>query len=61
MRDHPNHEVFVLAGMWGVKLSNEKVRQNMEKSFQKGFGEKIFYADRIEKQPDQEFLTWFIW
>ena len=61
MRDHPNHGVFVLGGMWGVKLSNEKVRQNMEKSFHKGFGEKIFFADRIEKQPDQEFLTWFIW
>ena len=61
MRDHPNHGVFVLGGMWGVKLNNEKIRQNMEKSFHKGFGEKIFYANRYGKQPDQEFLSWFVW
>ena len=61
MRDHPNHGVFVLGGMWGVKLNNEKNRQNMEKSFHEGFGAKIFYANRYGKQPDQEFLSRFIW
>ena len=61
MRDHPNHGVFVLGGMWGVKLINEKIRQFMEKSFDEGFDAKIFYANRYGKQPDQDFLSRFIW
>ena len=58
MRDHPGHRFGrFLAGMFGTKLTNETTRQNWKKSFNKGFKDRILFADRSLYSPDQQFLN----
>jgi len=56
MRDHPLHGTTILGGAWGTKLQNPNVREEWRKSWAKGMTDKIFWAKRTDKGPDQVFL-----
>lgn len=60
MRDHPHHDVTVLGGMWGAKLT-PYIRSRMRQSFGTIFKSKIFFANRYIREPDQELLRDYIW
>jgi hypothetical protein len=56
MRDHPQHDTTILGSGWGTKLHNPNVREEWKKSWSNGMKNKIFWAKRTEKGPDQVFL-----
>ena len=60
MRDHPYHNVPILGGMWGIKLTPD-MRFNMEQAFTDMFGSDIFYKNRDLRGPDQDLLGKYIW
>ena len=61
MRDHPKHNVPMMGGMWGVRLSSSKIRQKLHQSFMRLFKSKLFYADNNLKGPDQYILAKYIY
>ena len=60
MRDHPKHNVPMMGGMWGVRLSSSKIRQKLHQSFMKLFKSKLFYVDNNRIGPDQYILAKYI-
>ena len=68
MRDHPQHNIEVPAGMWGVKLRKEHIRNIYEASFSKMVstisrkrGYSMAFAPRGKLNPDQIALKYFLW
>ena len=61
MRDHPHHDIEILGGLWGIKLT-PNMRSLMNKTFETIFKKyPRFYADRTENQHDQKLLQKYIW
>ena len=61
MRDHPKHDVTVLAGMWGVKLT-PYMRLRLNQTFSHIFQEEMFFANRYKYiYADQDLLRNDIW
>ena len=60
MRDHPAHDEVILAGLWGTKLSNEKIRAQWKETWIAAHEDKIFWARRDSYGPDQIFLLKYI-
>ena len=60
MRDNPYHNVPILGGMWGIKLTPD-MRLNMEQAFTEIIDSDIFYKSRDLSGPDQDLLGKFIW
>ena len=60
MRDHPNHDIQMLGGTWGVKRT-KKVRQELLTSLKKMLKDPKFYATRQKAGPDQQILKKYIW
>lgn len=68
MRDHPQHNIEVPAGMWGVKLRKEHIRNLYEASFGKLLssisskrGYLLAFAPRARLNPDQIALKHLFW
>ena len=60
MRDHPQHNVPILGGLWGVKLT-PNIRHRIHQSFEKIFKSSMFYNGQNHKGSDQDLLEKFIW
>jgi len=60
MRDHPSHGTPILGCGWGCKLT-DTVRLQWKTTWQKGFKDKIVWADRKSWGPDQKFLSRHVW
>ena len=58
IRDHPNHDQPILAGLWGTKLSNDLIRNKWRESWKNGFlNEKLLMFSKPDSYgPDQTFL-----
>jgi hypothetical protein len=61
MRDHPQHDIQILGGTWGIKLVKPEIRQKMSLSIRKMFGKDEFYASREHSGPDQKILKRIVW
>jgi len=61
MRDHPQHDIQILGGTWGIKLVKPEIRQKMSLSIRKMFGKDEFYASREHSGPDQKILKHIVW
>jgi len=61
MRDHRQHDVPVLGGMWGARLHNATYREPWIKSWKAIFEDRNSNASRKEKGPDQTLLARHIW
>lgn len=61
MRDHPNHDVPILGGLWGLKMTSD-MKSQMKTSFDQMFKHSTnLYGKRTESQHDQIALRKFIW
>ena len=63
MRDHPQHNVPMLGGLWGVQMSR---RGQMWREIWKGIWTNIIadplsHSDRGSKGPDQTLLSRYVW
>ena len=61
MRDHPQHDVPILGGTWGIKLEKNKIRQKIKMSIEAMKKNPIFYASRSKAGPDQDALRRYVW
>ena len=61
MRDHPQHEVPILGGTWGIKLLKPEIREKMSSSIWTMFRKDLFYASRDRSGPDQQLLRRIVW
>ena len=60
MRDNIHHDVPILGGTWGIKLTSN-MRSKMDQSFVKMFGSDIFFTSHDKRGPDQDLLGKYIW
>ena len=60
MRDNPVHNMPIMGGMWGIKLTPD-IRSKLEHSFMDMFRSPIFYKSHKLKGPDQDIIRKFIW
>ena len=56
MRDHPDHNATILAGMWGVKLQSPEIREIFAKTWSDAMKDPVMWAERTESFSDQIFL-----
>ena len=56
MRDHPAHDLGLLGGMWGAKLTSPRMRRYWEAAFKKMFANRGSYAQRKIGGVDQDML-----
>ena len=61
MRDHVQHNIPIMGGMWGAKLHRTQIREKFEKTFSKLSHSNHFYAPQNERSHDQEALRLFVW
>ena len=59
MRDHPGHHITVLAGMWGIKLNQNSVREAWKTSWDKAMNEPLMKANATYG-ADQRFLRKYV-
>ena len=59
MRDHPGHWTPILGGGWGCKMT-DVTRFQWKNAWSKGFADKLLWADRSKRGPDQTFLTKYV-
>ena len=60
MRDHPHHDRKFLAGMWGVKLNQQSIREKWSTIWVKSFDESfkfLLWSNRNNGEHDQNFLA----
>ena len=61
MRDHFYHTEPMMGGMWGVKLTERKVRDQCEEAWARASKDtKLFRAGRKTKGPDQNMLGKYV-
>ena len=61
MRDHPHHDIEILGGLWGMKMT-PKMRLLMNKTFETIFtSSTAFYGSRTQSNHDQILLQKYIW
>ena len=56
MRDHPAHFTEILGGGWGAKINQTEIRQKWKTSWKSILKDKLAFAKRSEKGPDQTIL-----
>ena len=61
MRDHPAHFTEMLGAGWGARIDQPNIRHKWVRSWEKIFKDKINYAGRSEKGPDQTILQRYVW
>ena len=63
MRDHPAHNTPLLGASWGARLDTEEpnVRHKWARAWTKILGDKLAWAARGEKGPDQTVLQRHVW
>ena len=61
MRDNPAHFTEILGGGWGAKMDQTEIRQTWKKSWEKILKDKLAFANRSEKIPDQSILKKYVW
>jgi hypothetical protein len=61
IRDHPNHDIPMMGGIWGAKLTRKTVRNSFSKSMKALFRSELFNASQEERSHDQAALQRFIW
>ena len=61
MRDHPFHNAKILAGMWGIKLTNPPIRRAYINSFKKLLKDPLVVSQREKYDPDQTALAKYFW
>ena len=61
MRDHPQHRTPLLGGTWGARITEPGVRREWKKSWEKMLGDKLAFAPRSAKGPDQDLLKFYVW
>ena len=57
MRDHPAHDIGILGGTWGAKLTDPDVRKAWNLSFRNIFGNKRAHESRTKPGADQYLLN----
>ena len=61
MRDHPQHDVAILGGMWGIKLTDE-TRLLIKQAFDRMFLTSTnLLGSRTQPQHDQIVLKNYVW
>ena len=61
MRDHPAHDIGILGGTWGAKLTDPEVRKSWNLSFKNIFGNKKARDSRTRPGADQYLLNRYAW
>ena len=61
MRDHPKHNVPLLGGGWGARLTVETEREQWENVWKEILWDSDLYATKQQKGPDQNILTNYVW
>ena len=63
MRDHPAHNTPLLGASWGARLDTEEqnVRHKWARAWDKILADKLAWAPRAEKGPDQTVLQRHVW
>ena len=62
MRDHPGHDMPILAGMWGVKLSSPQMRKALQAVFyQMLHADSAYWRGQIISSRDQALLERYLW
>ena len=61
MRDHPQHRTPLLGAAWGARITEPGVRREWKKSWEKMLGDKLAFAPRSAKGPDQDLLKFYVW
>ena len=63
MRDHPAHNTPLLGASWGARLDTEEqnVRHKWARAWDKILTDKLAWAPRGEKGPDQTVLQRHVW
>ena len=61
MRDHPWHNVPLMAGGWGARLTEDAYRENWKNAWVEILEDGDTFADKEEKGEDQEILTNQVW
>jgi hypothetical protein len=57
MRDNPAHDIGMLAGTWGAKVSDHKIRKEWALSMKNMLGNKRAFEDRTKAGADQYLLN----
>ena len=60
MRDHPAQNEVILGGLWGTKLTNDKVRSQWKESWIAALKDKLLWARKDSYGHDQHFLLKYI-
>ena len=61
MRDHPYHTVPLLGGTWGARITDKTIRQKWKETWEGILEDKLAYAPRTAKGPDQDLLRDHVW
>ena len=61
MRDAPCHEASMLAGMWGARIEEESIRRLWAGTWDTMLEDKLAFASREIKGPDQDLLDKYVW
>ena len=57
MRDHPAHDIGILGGTWGTKLTDPEIRKAWNLSFRNMFGNRRAHESRTKPGADQYLLN----
>ena len=57
MRDHRAHDIGILGGTWGAKLTDAELRKAWDLSFRNMFGNKRARETRTKPGADQYLLN----
>ena len=60
MRDHPAQNEVILGGLWGTKLTNDKIRSHWKESWIAALKDKLLWARKDSYGHDQHFLLKYI-
>jgi hypothetical protein len=61
MRDHPYHNVPLVGGGWGARLTEDTEREQWENVWEEILGDPDTYAVKDQKGQDQDILTNHVW
>ena len=61
MRDHPAHTTPILGAAWGARITQPNIRHKWKRSWERILGDKLAYAPRSAKGPDQDLLMVYVW
>jgi len=61
MRDHPQHGVPLLGGLWGARITNMNMRLKWKSTWEQMLKDEKTYSPRGSKKHDQDLLKAYVW